>query len=117
MEGWIMATASERRRARSAKRAATPLATKGIGGGLKAAVHVAASLERETKTDRHGDDVMVHKYPGQDSVGYSYFVKKVYVDQFGNLVANAGCQSGVFVCSAQELPAFAAFLNSLQASF
>lgn len=86
--------------------------------GLVAAVHVSACFERIPKKeqDDDGDDIYTVSYPGKAELCYGQFLRKLFIDQFGNLVANGSCDNGVFICTREELPALAAFINQLYSS-
>lgn len=114
-----MSKVRTRRIARAVAKVVPPKSKK--EGGFEAAVHVAACLQRpvKEKKDRYDDVVSstpVLEYPGKATLEYSEYVAKLFPDQYGNLVANGSCNSGVFVCSKEELPLLIDFLQKIQAT-
>ena len=89
-------------RNRTGQRAAKTLE----GTKIKRAVHVSACLKREKGKP---------KMAGQDTVDYYRHVSKLYVDAFGNLVAQCSCGDEAFVANPDEIKDFAEFLTMLVA--
>lgn len=75
-------------------------------------VHVAACLERKIPNNRYGES-RAPEYPGKSVLEYQSFLEKLYIDQYGNLVANAGCTNGVFCFSKDEVPRLLEFCQQL----
>jgi hypothetical protein len=96
---------AKKRKANKAKRAAS------FAGG----VYVAASFERKGAVyDRHGGGLRGFDFPGKEELSRDYsYVKRLYPDRFGNLVAEAFCGDIAFVCTKEELPEIVAFLQKL----
>lgn len=105
-------------KARTRRIARTPdkTATEKVSEALTVGVHITACLERpRTKENRYGESATIlPDYPGKDVLEYEQHVRKLFLDQYGNLVAHGNCESNVFVCSREELPEFVSFLQKLQ---
>jgi hypothetical protein len=69
--------------------------------GLTSAVHVAACLRRDNTT-----------IPASVQNKYGYKMRKIWVDEDGNLAADAGCSS-VFIAAPGEIGDIVAFLNQV----
>lgn len=72
------------------KKTVKPAASKFVGG-----VHVAASLERTPPSSNY------------------HALKKLFLNQKGELTATANCGDEAFVCTKAEIPALVTFLTKI----
>jgi hypothetical protein len=103
-----MATMTEKRKLAAKRKKARELA-----GQFKEAVFTSASLNRAIPVDQYGNkDTGKIVYPGKSDKSYGYVVQNLRLDEYGNLIADAGCDD-TLVCTAKELPSLVAFLTKL----